>query len=235
MTTSKDLCFSARRATTTAATTREARGRARPGGRSARVRAAVLAATLELLAERGYEQLELPEVARRAGVNVTTVYRRWGSKARLAGEALLERAEPLVPTPDTGTFRTDLEHLLVRGAALLRTPPVRAMFELLLSQATNPSAEIARARDRFVAAHMAEAQGIVDRAVGRSELPAGADPAALVELVIGPALMRFLLMGADVDAASAAEIAARAEAALRAPAVRAGPESEQGIRAESAS
>src|SRR5262249_42882867 len=84
---------------TAAPTTREAPGRARPGGRSARVRAAVLAATLELLAERGYEQMELPEVARRAGVNVTTVYRRWGSKARLAREGRLERASPTLPAP----------------------------------------------------------------------------------------------------------------------------------------
>jgi AcrR family transcriptional regulator len=161
--------------------TRAAGRRPRPGGRSARVRAAVLAATLELLAERGYERTELPEVARRAGVNAATVYRRWGSKARLAGEALLERAEPLVPTPDTGALRTDLERLLVEGGALLRTPPVRAMFEILLAQSTNPATEIAAARDRFLARHVEEARRIVDRAVERSELPAGTDPAALVE------------------------------------------------------
>src|SRR5215207_3763595 len=117
---------------------REAHARVRPGGRSARVRAAVLAATLQLLAERGYDQLELPAVARRAGVNITTVYRRWGARARLVGEALLERTRPLRPTPDTGALRTDLEQLLVEEGALLRTPPVRAMFELLLSESASP-------------------------------------------------------------------------------------------------
>ncbi|MDQ6774010.1 MAG: TetR/AcrR family transcriptional regulator [Candidatus Dormibacteraeota bacterium] len=175
----------------------------------------MLNATLELLAERGYERMELPEVARRAGIHVTSIYRRWGNKARLVGEALAERASPLLATPDTGALRTDLVHLLVEGGALLRTPPVRALFEVLLSQATSPSAEIARARNRLVAAHMEGARTIVDRAVARSELPAGTDPGVLVELVLGPALLRTMLMGLDVDAAAAAEIVTRAEAALR--------------------
>jgi hypothetical protein len=53
-----------------------------------------------------------------------------------------------------------------------------------VSQSTKPPAEIALARDRFVAAHLAEAQRIVDRAIKRSELLAATDPAALVELVV---------------------------------------------------
>jgi AcrR family transcriptional regulator len=193
--------------------------RPRPGGRSARVRAAVLSATLELLDERGFEGLELPEVARRAGVHATTVYRRWGSRARLAGEALLERGRPLSATPDTGALRTDLERLLLEGGALLRTAPVRAMLEVLLSASTapgpGPGAEIAQARDRFLAAHLAEARLVVQRAVARSELPPGTDPGVLIELVIGPALLRTLLLGLDLGPEAAAGIAARAEAALR--------------------
>jgi AcrR family transcriptional regulator len=181
----------------------------------------VLAATLGLLDERGFEALELPEVARRAGVHATTVYRRWGSKARLVGEALLERGRQFSPTPDTGALRTDLERLLVEGGALLRTPAVVAMFEVLLSESANPSPEIARARDRFFAAHVEEARAIVDRAVARGELPPGTDPGALVELIIGPALLRALLLGLELGPPAAAEIVARAEAALRAPPGRA--------------
>jgi AcrR family transcriptional regulator len=52
--------------------------RRRPGGRSARVRAAAIAATLAELAETGYSALSLENVARRAGVHKTTLYRRWG-------------------------------------------------------------------------------------------------------------------------------------------------------------
>src|SRR5262249_36193266 len=133
---------------------------------------------------------------------------------------------PLVPTPDTGALRTDLERLLAEGGALLRTPPVRAMFEVLLGEFGNPSAEVARARDRFFAAHLAEARGIVERAAARSELPPGAAPAALVELVIGPALLRTLFMGLDLGPVAVAEIVARAEAALRSPPARIDPPQE---------
>jgi AcrR family transcriptional regulator len=179
------------------------------------VRASVLAATLDLLAEKGLEGMELPEVARRAAVHPSTVYRRWGTKARLAGEALLERARPLTPTPDTGSLETDLERLLVEGGALLRTPAVVALFEVLLSEGTDPSPEVLRARDRFWAAHLEEARAIIDRAVARAELPSGADPAALLELAIGPALLRALFMGRELSAADGKAIVARTLAALR--------------------
>lgn len=52
-------------------------GSVRPGGRTARVRAAVLDAAGDLLAENGFARLDLAEVAARAEVGKTTVYRRW--------------------------------------------------------------------------------------------------------------------------------------------------------------
>jgi AcrR family transcriptional regulator len=191
--------------------------RCRPGGRSARVRSAVLQATLELLAKHGYDGTELPEIARRAGVHPTTVYRRWGTKSQLVGEALLERSRPLSPTPDTGSLRTDLARLLVDGAGLVRTPAVRALFEVLLAGSADPSTDVAAARDRFWAAHLDESRGIVERAVERSELPTGTDPAALVDLVIGPALLRLVLMGQHLEPADVTRIVDRAIAALQAP------------------
>ncbi|MFC7589155.1 TetR/AcrR family transcriptional regulator [Nonomuraea antimicrobica] len=54
-------------------------GTVRPGGRTARVRAAVLEATQDELVERGFHELTMDQVAARAGVGKTTVYRRWGA------------------------------------------------------------------------------------------------------------------------------------------------------------
>lgn len=191
------------------------RAAARPGGRSRRVREAVLQAALALLTERGYDAIELPEIARRAGVHPATVYRRWGGKSRVVGEAMLEHATaPLSPTPDTGALRSDLERLLVEGGALLRTPAVRALFELLTADGIRPTPETARARDRFWEMHRVEVTNIVDRAVARGELPAGTDPEALIELVIGPALVRLVMRGLPIDAAFARSAAARVAAAF---------------------
>ncbi len=174
------------------------------------MREAVLAATLAVLTEEGFDGIELPEIARRAGVHPTTIYRRWGTKSRLVGEALLERASSLTATPDTGALRTDLEQLLMDGAALVRMPPVRALFEVLLAESTDPSPEIAEARDRFLTAHEGEARAIVDRAVARRELPAGTDPATLVEMLIGPGFVRTLLKGEELSSRAAADIVRRA-------------------------
>jgi AcrR family transcriptional regulator len=180
----------------------------------------VLSATRALLEERGFDGVELPEIARRSGVHPTTVYRRWATKDRLVGEALLEQSRPLGPTPDTGTLRGDLEHLLAQGAELIRTPPVRALFEVLLAQWAQPTSEIEVAREQFWTAHLAEVKLVVERAVARSELPAAADPLSLVELVIGPALVHMLLMGGHLEPADRRQIVSRALGALSAPASR---------------
>src|SRR5688572_4964508 len=86
-------------------------GAQRPGGRSARVRTAVLAATLELLVETGYDGLSVDAVAARACVHKTTVYRRWPTKAALVAAAATDRSEQLVPVPDTGSLVGDLTAL----------------------------------------------------------------------------------------------------------------------------
>ncbi|MCX4763740.1 TetR/AcrR family transcriptional regulator [Streptomyces sp. NBC_01275] len=63
-------------------------GTVRPGGRTARVRAAVLRAAGDVLAEEGFDRLDLTDVARRAEVGKTTVYRRWGSVPGLVADLL---------------------------------------------------------------------------------------------------------------------------------------------------
>src|SRR5829696_1598349 len=186
----------------------------RPGGRSSRIRAAVLAATAEVLDEVGFERIELPAVARRAGVHPTTIYRRWHTKVRLVGEALLERSQTLSPTPDTGSLAGDLRSLLSDGAILIRTPAVAALFQVLVAGPTDAAAEFAVARDRFWTAHIAEASTIVKRAVARSELPAETDPAALIDLVLAPVLLRLLLMGQELEEPDIEGIVGRAIARL---------------------
>src|SRR5512132_695784 len=96
-------------ATEPPAATRAHRARPRrPGGRSARVRAAVLRATIAELLRTGYAGLSVEAVADRAGVHKTTVYRRWGTLQQLVTDALLAHVSAKVPQPDTGTLRSDL-------------------------------------------------------------------------------------------------------------------------------
>ncbi|MEZ0166502.1 TetR-like C-terminal domain-containing protein [Kineococcus sp. LSe6-4] len=87
---------------------------ARPGGRSAKVTAAVHRAVVDLLAAG--EPLTVPQVAARAGVNATSVYRRWGDVAGLLADTALVRFGTSSAVPDTGSLRGDL---LAWGAALV--------------------------------------------------------------------------------------------------------------------
>src|SRR6187455_1103921 len=86
--------------------------RPRTGGRSARVVSEVLSATLEAFAEQGYAGLSVEAVALRAGVNKTTIYRRWPTKADLVGAALVSLRDDDPEPPNTGSLRDDLLQVL---------------------------------------------------------------------------------------------------------------------------
>lgn len=80
----------------------------RTGGRSARVRKAILDATLGELIDRGYADLTVEAVASRAGVNKTTIYRRWSTLEDLLVETLTTWSLDAIPIPETGSIESDL-------------------------------------------------------------------------------------------------------------------------------
>lgn len=81
----------------------------RPGGRSARVQHAVQAAASGLLAENGGDRsaLSIPQIAARAGVTPSTIYRRWGDLQQLLAALATRRLVP-EPVEDTGSLAGDL-------------------------------------------------------------------------------------------------------------------------------
>src|SRR5882757_4327303 len=91
-------------------------GTVRPGGRTARVREAVLRAAGDALAEQGFAHLDLADIARRADVGKTTVYRRWGTVTGLVADVLADMAEQSLPRSETGSVLGDLR----ANAALVR-------------------------------------------------------------------------------------------------------------------
>lgn len=104
----------------------------RPGGRSARVRAAVHRAVAELLAEEVGDGLTIPVVAARAGVHATTVYRRWGSVGELLADVATSRFSGETVVPDTGSLRGDLQRWAADVATDLADPDVLALIRAAL-------------------------------------------------------------------------------------------------------
>src|SRR5687767_12144081 len=91
--------------------------------RSERSHRAIIAATQELLVERGYRELTIEGVAARAGVGKQTIYRWWPSRAALVLEAYLAASEAVLrPPPDGGSVREDVRALLGWLIAVLAEP-----------------------------------------------------------------------------------------------------------------
>jgi AcrR family transcriptional regulator len=168
--------------------------RRRPGGRSARVRAAAIAATLAELAESGYSALSLESVARRAGVHKTTLYRRWGTREDLVLEAMLQRAGEHIPVPNTGSLRKDLFELAKTAAVNAASPEVAAMARAVVAQMPHDS-RLAAANRRFWDERLALDGIIVEQAIERGEVAPGTQPRQVIESVLGPIHLRLLLTG----------------------------------------
>ena len=171
--------------------------RRRPGGRTARIGAAVLDATLEILSEGGFASLAVDEVAERAGVHKTTIYRRWGSREGLVGAALATQSGAQIPIPDTGGVRSDVAAVARSVAASLSSPLGRALAQTMVGHADDP--EIGRITEDFWSTRFDRTDVIVERAIARGELPEGTDPRLLMEMVVAAVWFRSIATRAPVD------------------------------------
>ncbi|MFJ8826131.1 TetR/AcrR family transcriptional regulator [Streptomyces sp. NPDC102467] len=190
-------------------------GTLRPGGRTARVRAAVLDAAGDVLAEQGFDRLDLADIARRADVGKTTVYRRWGSPTGLVADLLAQMAQDSLPRTATGSLHGDLtaNALLVRKTlADARQGP---LFRAVIAAATC-DARTADALRQFYEVRVTEWAPAVEEAVARGELPAGTDAAEVVRAVSAPLYYRLLTAGTAPTEADAARAVAAAMAAAEA-------------------
>ena len=178
----------------------------RPGGRgSARGRPrdpgvdeAIILATLELLDERGYVGLSLAEVALRAGVSRTALYRRWDSKAQLVVEAMVSRM-PAAGLPDTGSIRGDLLAYTRQLAATFRgTPAAHVLPGLVAAIATDPVLA-ASYREMLVQPLRQQVRAAVTRGIARGELIQDTDVEFILDALSGPLYVRLLITGDPPD------------------------------------
>lgn len=168
----------------------------RPAGTGQDVVLAIHAATLARLENGGYEALRIEDVARAAGVNKTSIYRRYPTKAELVVAAILgAREEDDAPTP-TGHLRRDLIAHLEAKAERLRTPRGRAIAVALTALEGPAVAAIAEElrRRRFVSP-----TDILDAAIARGELPKRTDTSLVKELLLAPLYYRAIVLRAPLD------------------------------------
>ncbi|AYV25226.1 hypothetical protein EES41_00600 [Streptomyces sp. ADI95-16] len=127
-------------------------------------------AVVDLLSDPEGEDLNIPAIAQRAGVNHTSVYRRWGTLDTLLADTVTTRLERDSPLKDTGSLRGDLTAWAEASVASLRTPEGRALVRavvLSIPSSAQPPAERARQFQR----RMRSIEQIRERATARGEDP----------------------------------------------------------------
>ncbi|TWV33828.1 TetR/AcrR family transcriptional regulator [Streptomyces misionensis] len=179
----------------------------RPGRpRSAAADAAILAATRQALVELGWSKLTLQDVATRAGVAKTTLYRRWAGKNELVVDAVAELFDEL-RLPDRGSLAADIEGVVLQFAALLDRPECRSGLMAVVAESTRDDPLRERIRTSIVERQKRLVLEGRARAAERGELPPepeDAEEAARTvdltfDVVAGAVVHRTLVSGKPAD------------------------------------
>ncbi|MDZ8223342.1 TetR/AcrR family transcriptional regulator [Nostoc sp. ChiVER01] len=157
-----------------------------PSGRPRSIHAnqAIVQATLDLLAEVGYESMSIEAIASRAGVGKTTIYRRYTSKEELVADAIESLRDDLV-IPDTGRFWGDMDILINNAAKKIDSPLGRQTLALIISTASsNPQfAEVYWTK--YTKLRREAFSKVLERAKSRGEIHKDADVDLIIDLVSG--------------------------------------------------
>jgi AcrR family transcriptional regulator len=155
--------------------------------------AELLAVTLELLQEHGYDRLSLDAVATTARASKATLYRRWPTKAELVMAAFVEGTRQVAVDPDTGTLRGDLLRLgeSIRTHVDTHVGTIRAV---LVEVSRSPKLD-ALMQEQFLAQRKALMTHVLARAVDRGEIEASAVTEELWDVLPGYLIYRSVLTG----------------------------------------
>ncbi|WP_405869291.1 MULTISPECIES: TetR/AcrR family transcriptional regulator [unclassified Streptomyces] len=173
--------------------------------RSAAADTAILAATREALVELGWSKLTLGDVATRAGVAKTTLYRRWTGKNELVVDAVAELFDELA-LPDRGTLAADIEGVVLQFAAILARPEAKSGLMAVVAESTRDHALRERIRESIVDRQKRLVLEGRTRAQARGELPQETDPGEaartvdlIFDVVAGAVVHRTLVSAEPAD------------------------------------
>lgn len=151
---------------------------------------AVLDATLALLSEQGFG-FNVEDVAERAGVHKTTVYRRWDTKPLLVAAAIQRFAVQTVDIPRSGDTVADLRYLAVQVARVLRSAPGRNLMRATLT-ATGSQPELTDiARDFFIGRY-AQATLLITDGQAQGSIRPDVDPVLIWQAIVNPLHMNAI-------------------------------------------
>ena len=180
-----------------AAVERTTRVDSRSDGRVQRSRERVLITAFELLSETGLGGFSVDEAARRSGVAKTTIYRHWPSRGSLVLEAAA-RISAEQDVPDTGSLETDLTTYLTHLRDLLSSARWSSVVPSLVDVAKRDP-DFANLHGTIQRGHAVPLRQILERAVGRGQIPATAEHSRILSALIGPLYYRRWFSREPID------------------------------------
>jgi AcrR family transcriptional regulator len=165
---------------------------ASPQARGEAFSSAVLNAALTQLAEVGFERLSIPQIAELAGVNKTSIYRRWPGKAELVRDALAVAMNHADEVPDTGELRGDLIALARTVATFTQSRVGTALIRIMLAEGGNPEVR-ALADNAYREAGKQGPWVVLKRASERGELNRDVDPSLMLFTIAGAIMHRVFV------------------------------------------
>jgi TetR/AcrR family transcriptional regulator of autoinduction and epiphytic fitness len=169
-----------------------------------RSRRVILEAVLDELGAVGYGALTIEAVAARAGVGKSTIYRHWPGKLELVEDAFRTLKAP-VEVPEGGTLRDKVVGVIEQVACLVEESTYSACMPALI-EAAERDPEVRDFHCRFSSERRAVLVGLLRGAVENGELPSDTDPELLADALVGPILLRRLMLAQPVDPAIAPEL-----------------------------
>jgi len=169
------------------------RGRGRP--RDEAIDEAVLDAAVALLLETDISSFTLLEVANRAGVPKSTVYRRWSSRREMLIAALQAALRPKLVPPDLGNLRADLIESMKLQMANFDTdgrPLSRIAMEV------NDDPELSAIVTDAIAKRRRGFYPVLQRAIARGELRPDIDFDVVLDFIFGPIVSVMTARRTDV-------------------------------------
>ena len=162
-------------------------------------------ATLALLGEGGFASLSYAGIATRSGVPCSTIERQWSSKVDLVIDAVNNLRAPVRVT-DSGSVSRDCRAFLRAFIANLADPTLRSAIVSLVGAAGRDPGFARAFQQRLVAPRRHELLRLLEEAQQRGELPPGADPDLLADLLAGPLFHRLLVTGEPITPELADEL-----------------------------
>jgi AcrR family transcriptional regulator len=168
----------------------------RPGGRTADVTARIHDAIIDIIVEDGVAACTFSAVAERAGVERSTLYRRFADRWDAITGAIVARAGAEVMPELTGSFPEDLRSVLRKLVETLESPLGPAVLAAAAELRAGSGKDYSRA---FFDQRMAQLAPMFDAAVERGQLTADVDRERLFTFAAGAIYFRTFIAARGAD------------------------------------